>query len=236
MFRSLKIIILQLFLIFVVSSCNVYKLATGDFQEIQIKVDALEEKAIAGQEFKDEEKGFIRDLYGSLVFGGRLLGYKEAADMLERYLNASGESLRISEEIYIQNKKVEAAVQTIKKKINTDIRKGAVQEIYVSANITITHQENPRLFYFSNVFQLQAKPVKIEGRYCHIRWRVELTAKFPSYAEQKRLYGDNKYFRTPFVTNSKGQSFTIDDGLSHYLTILGMAKEFTYYAEWTTGI
>lgn len=231
----LIIIILLFFFTLCILSCTAYKLAAGDFSEIQRKVDLLEEKAIEKQEFTDEEKEFLKDLYNSLVFGGRLLGYKEAANMLEHYLNASGTPLRINEGIYLENKKVEQAMQKIKIRIKADILKKAVKHNYTSDTIVVEHKKNPRLFYFSNVFALQAKPIKIEKNYYIIKWKVELKAHFPSYSEQQQRYSDYKYFRTPFTTNSQGETFNIDDGLSHYLTRLGLAKEFIYYAEWTTG-
>jgi hypothetical protein len=232
----LFILILFLFYTLSASNCTAYKLATGDFSEIQHKVDLLEEKAIAKKQFTDDEKAFLKDLYGSLVFGGRLLGYKEAAHMLEHYLKASGTPLKIDESIYLENKKVRQALHKVRVCINNDILHRTLKSHYYSGTINIGYKENPRLFYFSNVFVLQAKPVKVAESYCSIRWRVELTAHFPSYDEQKQKFGSYHYFRTPFTTNSKGETFTIDDGLSHYLSTVGLAKEFIYYAEWVTGM
>lgn len=233
--KRLTAILLHSFCLLLILSCTAYKLASGDFKEIQGKVDILEQKAIEKQEFTREEKEFLEDLYGSIVFGGRLLGYKEAAAMLEHYLNASGKPLRIDEEIYLKTEKVKSVMRKMDAWIIADIKRNKLRDSYNSEQIIIEHKKNPRLFYFSNVFVLKAKPIKIRKNYYIIKWRVELRAHFPSYSEQQQRYGDYKYFRTPFTTNSQGETFNIDDGLSYYLTTLGLAKEFIYYAEWTTG-
>ncbi|MBN1799689.1 MAG: hypothetical protein JW822_14025 [Spirochaetales bacterium] len=234
--RNISVLVILVLLSALVMGCTAYKLATGDFSELQHRVDLLEQKAIEKQQFTHEEKEFLKDLYGSLVFGGRLLGYKEAANMLDRYLKASGAPLKIAESIYRENKKVQQVMQKITVCIKRDILQKTIKSSYTSEAIVVEHKENPRLFYFSNVFVLQAKPVKIAEDYYIVKWRVELTARFPSYDEQKQRYGVYKYFRTPFNTNSQGQIFTIDDGLSHYLCVVGLAKEFIYYAEWITDL
>lgn len=214
-------------------SCTTCKLASGDFTELQARVDSLEAKAVAKQEFSAEDKAFLRELYGSLVFGGRLLGYREAADMLDRYLAATGEPLRLDSKVYEQNAKVQDAMRALEAQIRKDHAAQRLRERYVSQNIGFSVNENARLFYFSNVFVLQALPREREDGSLQILFRVELPGRFNSYDEEMARFGRTGVFKTPFNTNAKGETFTIDDGLSQYLVVLGLAKEFIYYSEWT---
>ncbi|MBN2352277.1 MAG: hypothetical protein JXD23_06885 [Spirochaetales bacterium] len=218
------------------ASCTASKIASGDFAEIQARVDALEKKAIEKKEFSQDDKAFLKDLYSSLAFGGRFIGHNEAADMLERYLAGTGESLRLGSGAYEANAKVKAAMEKLKSRIRADAARGKVRDKYSSDRITVTVSEDARLFYFSNVFFVMAIPEKTaDGRY-RIRFRVDLTARFISYAEEKARYGKYGRVRTPFVKNDKGEVFTLDDGLSQYLTVIGLAKVFDYYSEWTVNL
>jgi hypothetical protein len=239
-FRTMKswirIFIVSVFFGSIMSSCTACQLASGDFKAIQDRVDALEQKAIKKEEFTADDKAFLSDLYSSLVFGGRVLGHREAADMLARYLEATGEPLRIDQGVYLENRKVQAAVAKLKARMAADLAAGRPRESYASPPITFSVKENPRLFYFSNVFVLRASPAAPEGGRRRVLFRVELEARFISYDEEKTRFGRYAVHRTPFNTNARGETFTIDDGLSQYLTVLGLAKEFVYFSEWTDAL
>ncbi len=216
------------------TTCTASKIASGDFAEIQTRVDALEKKAIGKKEFSEDDKAFLKDLYASLAFGGRIMGHREAADMLDRYLAATGEPLRLGSEAYEANAKVKAAVVKLASRIRADLSRRVARKKYLSDRIVVSISEDARLFYFSNVFFLQAFPDTADGDRPRIRFRVDLTSHFVSYDEEKKIYGRCGRVSTPFVTNGKGSTLTIDDGLSNYLTVIGLAKEFGYYSEWTS--
>jgi hypothetical protein len=215
------------------TACTASQLASGDFAEIQARVDVQEKKAIKKKEFSSDDKAFLKDLYASLAFGGRVIGHREAADMLERYLAATGEPLRLGSEAYQADPKVKAAVAKLEFRIRADAARSVVRKKYVSDRMNVSVSEDARLFYFSNVFFVQAFPEKNTGSHFRIRFRVDLTARFVSYDEEKALFGKCGIYRTPLMKNDKGETFTIDDGLSQYLTVLGLAKVFDYYSEWT---
>lgn len=215
------------------TACLASKIASGDFKEIQARVDILEKKAIDKKQFTNDDKAFLKDLYSSLAFGGRMIGHREAADMLDRYLAATGESLWFGSEAYEANPKVKAAMEKPKSRIRADYSRGALREKYATERIFVSVSEDARLFYFSDVFFLQARPEKTADNRLRIIFRVDLTAHFISYDEEKARYGGCGRVCTPFAKNGKGETFAIDDGLSQYLTVLGLAKEFGYYSEWT---
>lgn len=60
-------------------------------------------------------------------------------------------------------------------------------------------------------------------------WRVDDYWDYTSFEKQKQL-GRYDVTHLPLAGD---KVLKLPDGLSHYLTTLGLAKEFSYYSEWT---
>jgi hypothetical protein len=209
------------------------RIASGDIDGIQKKIDLLESRAIAGAAFSESEKAFLIDLYDALALGGRALGYSEASAMLRHYLHGNGEPLRVGSKAYSANPEVRAAMEALLSRVRDDRPRHGDRTIYSSPPLHIAPEEDPRLFYFSNIFTLEAMPEDGDADSFVVLFRVELTCRFPSYRDQERMFRDARHFHTPFPTPRRGKVLTIDDGLSQYLTVIGAAKEFQYTAEWS---
>jgi hypothetical protein len=227
-----------LFFILVPGTGTAIQIALGNIEEIQKKVDLLEEKAIAGETFSEGEKSFLTDLYDAIAFGGKLMGYAEASAMLSHYLHGNGTPLFVGAEAYTRNQKVKEAAVAVKERIKADINGGAFNKDrqYQSGKIVIDPAEDARLFYLSNIFYITARVnTDKTGRHV-ILFRVELEAKFISYDEMKKRFHDPKHFHTPFPTLQEGKVLALDDGLSHHLVTIGLAREYVYGTEWAEDL
>lgn len=99
----------------------------------------------------------------------------------------------------------------------------------------LTEQKNTRLKLANNrytlkniVSQISSSPLKVRTS-----WSVEDVWDYESYVEQART---NKNLITSLllVMNSSGSnvSLLLPDGLSQYLTVIGIADEFRYSSDW----
>jgi len=106
----------------------------------------------------------------------------------------------------------------------------------LDGGVLLAEQGNARLKNANNRFVLRSKstPVQVaKGAPDPIAittiWRVEDSWDYNSFAQQKKE-GRNDVTHLPLAG---GKVLKLPDGLSHYLTVEGLAKEFTHYAEWT---
>ena len=74
-------------------------LASGlGIDDVQARVDALEEKAIKGKGFTEADKAFLRDLYTCFAKGAKLtLILRQSGQLMDHYLSRTGEPLRIED-------------------------------------------------------------------------------------------------------------------------------------------
>ena len=230
--KKIFIIILS-FGILINSSCITFiKIASGNFDDIQNKIDQLEIKAINKENFTNEDKKFLKKLYSTISIGGFLSGYFEASIMLSRYIDNNGIELKVKAKPYLNNKKVINEVKSIEKQILDDYNNNRLLDKYTSNKIIINQKDDPGLFYLSNIFKIDAQIKNKENGIIIIKYNIRLRARFQSYDGQIKLFGNPQHFSTFFNRNKKGKNLNIDDGLSHYLTKIDLAKEFDYYSEW----
>jgi hypothetical protein len=88
----------------------------------------------------------------------------------------------------------------------------------------LAEQDNARLQNANNRFILTAKSWKSSDRSVFTRWSVDDRYEFEAFE------------RADFYTNiplSSSHVLRLPDGLSHYMTVLGIASEFVYTADWT---
>ncbi|RPJ07805.1 MAG: hypothetical protein EHM28_05995 [Spirochaetaceae bacterium] len=233
----LTIIILVLLLIpaiLLIRHMTAIRIAMGDIEEIQARIDLLEEKALTRKDFSADDKAFLSTIYDAFIFGGSVMGYGEASAMLARYMENTGKPLEVDSRAFRENSKVKTEVQALFNQIKSDfstIRSSSRE--YSSSRILIAPVDDPRLFYLANYFIVKAKPETAEPGKCTITFRVDLSCSFVSYQTQITRFGDPKRFHTPFPSLVPGKVLAVDDGLSQHLVTINMAKEFPYYAEWS---
>jgi len=222
------------------------------FEVLQKTVDYLTCKAKAAMPFTDQEKTFLKDFYSWIATGGAWTGLPEAALLLRYYLGCKGEKIKIDETMYLQSAIVRDASAAIKDYIReriaqkknfspvrtTDVaffqskfakglKKASGRSVYKSGLMMengglLADQSDNRLQKANNRFVLVANSTASEKTVQTV-WSVTDRYEFQPFSK-----GD-AFTNLPL---SSGQVLKLPDGLSFYLTILNLAKEFDYWSEW----
>ena len=186
-------------------------------------------------------------------WGGQYEGYKEAAQLANHYVNGSGNSssnpLLIHPEIYKTSAIIIATMAAMKKYIlekkgkrmtffdfkcdNVDFRSKPyakpltkmdyLTEGKMKANgVLAAAQNNIRLHKADGQFYLQALSVLLPNQCIKTTWRVDSLYDFEPFEKK------NFYTNIPLGNHT----LVLSDGLSEYMTKIGIAKAFWYRAEW----
>ena len=93
-----------------------FTLATGiGVDKLQSQVDQMEEKAIRGEKFTQQDKQFLNNLYTCFAKGGRLtFVLRQTSQMMFRYLSCSGEDLQTSPRIFVNSLPVQDQMASLK--------------------------------------------------------------------------------------------------------------------------
>jgi hypothetical protein len=226
----------------------------SDLNLMQKAIDYLTCKAKAKMPFTDDEKSFLKSLFEDLWYGGEYKGYYEAAKLVNHYVNGNGEKIRINATVYQTSIIVKDTSEAIKDYIRQLILQKADFGIVRSSDLgfrqsqqfkrvskafsgrsvelqghvlpdgnLLTEQSNKRLKNANNRFILVAQNSMIEAKAVSTRWRVDDKYEFDSF-EQSNYITD--------LSLSASLVLKLPDGLSQYMVVLGIAKEFEYWAEW----
>jgi hypothetical protein len=230
-----------------------------DFDALQSAIDYLTCKARARMTFTSEEKDFLTSVYESFFVGGMAKGYPEAANLAAHYINGKGKPLAVNPGVYQKSVIVSAACQAIKNYIrrlfgvqgfippvvSTHDRSflnsaesrtllasggrsaqthGYLKNHGKDRGYLLAEQMNERLQKANNRFVLAAHSFKLDAKLIRTRWSVDDRYEFEPFE------------KAGFVTNIELSSSCIlklPDGLSHYMTVLGIADAFDYSSEWS---
>jgi hypothetical protein len=188
-------------------------LATGiNVGALQVKVDALETKAVRGDSFSDEDKRFLQDLYQCFAKGGRLtIVLRQSGEMMGRYLACSGDL--------------------------ADSRTDALQKVYGSPDFYMGDPDFFESFVGLYFGRLDVRPVRSPDGLLVLSWRAEVPWKWPSYDSLAKGHG-NPHAQSFPLPNARsllqGSRYCLymDDGLGQHLELLGLAKPFLVFSEW----
>ena len=223
-------------------------------KEKQRVFDNTAAKVKNGETLTDKEKKELKKAYELIIFGGQQLGYKEAADLLSLYLNPKKaenyknekKPYKLKTDVYKNSVIGKYAMEEMKKHILADYdsasgaekeyssadllsptNRDPITEGYFSAKdrVLVAEQNNQRLKNMDNRFHLNASVKTNKKGEIEITWSVTSRWDFESY-EGKKYYTELSF------SKKRGQVLKIDDGLSQYLTKIGMAREFYYRCEW----
>ncbi len=223
---------------------------TESLQLLQNTIDYLTCKGKAGLDFTEDEKEFMKELFEAMWWGGKYLGYKEAATLANHYVNGGGKPIKLSPEVY----KTSVIVSDVCAAMKSFVRELYAQKKPIlslkstgaafrasqyakplmrgrrSANthgyllpegVLLAEQKNARLMKADNRFILQSSTSKTAIGFRTI-WQIESIYDFEPFSKN-------------YVTNlnmAPNVTLKIPDGLSEYLTKIGTAKVFKYYVEW----
>jgi hypothetical protein len=222
-------------------------------QVLQNAVDYLTCKAQAKLAFSSDDKEFLVEIFEGFWWGGRLKGWPEAAQLANHYVHGKAAKLQIKADVYQSSVIVRDAMTAMKDFIRKRIvarkpfssirsdnaefraspqfrqisrlagRSVAVQGYALVEGSLLAEQNNSRLKNTDNRFYLQAHSLLFSELNMHTRWRVDSHYDFESFE------------RADYYTNivlADGMILRVPDGLSHHMTVLGIAHDFPYGAEW----
>jgi hypothetical protein len=226
----------------------------SEFDALQGAIDYLTCKAKALIAFSSTDKEFLVELFEAFWWGGQLNQYPEAAALANHYVHGKGKPLRIEPAVY-QNSVIvkdtgsgmKAFIRnqlTAKKSVaqlrSTDHaftmspqgralskhggRNVDAQGYLVDGGVLLTEQSNARLKNTDNRFVLVAHISALGQGKMSTRWRVDSKYDFEPFAAAS-------YFTN--IPLAAGRVLRLPDGLSQYMTVLGIADEFAYWVEWT---
>ncbi|MDR2880373.1 MAG: hypothetical protein LBV29_00510 [Azoarcus sp.] len=227
---------------------------------MQNAVDYLTCKAKARMPFTEDEKHFLVELFEAFWWGGKVSGMPEAATLANHYVHGGGKTLRVNPDLYTTSVIVRDTMAAMKAFIKESHSKNIPVPILRSDDFKFrrsTHfatvskdkgqrcfktqghvqnddgallaeQFNKRLHYADNRFHLQAfsGPIddKTRRRMC-TRWRVDSIWDYEPFEAAHHISDIPMGF-------SREHILKIPDGLSQYMTVLGVAQVFKYWAEW----
>lgn len=232
-----------------------FSLGTGDVEEIQAEIDRLTRKARKKEAITDTEKDFLKSLYGWIAWGGLAKWYPEACQLLRHYLKGQGQTLQINADVYKNSVIVRYATSEMKKVVLDDIKKSGfirnegsfssvgllkptprslneqkIKGAIVDNGILLTEQNNKRLKNADNRYPLYMKSTIVSKNPLKIStfWEVKSLWDYDSFETQRK---NNKNLITELPLPS-GKVLMLPDGLSEYLTQIGIAQTFNYFANW----
>jgi len=220
------------------------------FNLLQNTIDYLTCKGKLGKVFTDNEKEFMKELFEALWWGGQYHSFKEAAILANHYVNGGGEVLNINSKVYTDSVIVSDAMSALKAHIKElsskkkpvsmikssdtsfldsiharSLKKGArsvIKQGYILSNgALLVEQSNQRLKNADHRFYLVVNTTK-NGNDFLSQWKVKSVYDFESF---------DKGFITD-IPLAKDFILKLPDGLSHYLTKIGVAKDFKYISRW----
>ncbi len=222
----------------------------NSFDLLQNTIDYLSCKARLKKSFTGDEKEFMRELFEAMWWGGKYLGYREAAKLANHYVNGEGKSLRINPDVYKKSIIVSDTMAALKgyikeqsannksiasiKTSNPDFRRSnyalslhrgkrsANRQGYMRNGSLLAEQSNTRLKNADHRFYLMVSTTKIDNHVFASRWRVKSIYDFEPF--EKNHITDIKL--------TKELVLKLPDGLSRYLDEIGMAKAFDYTSTW----
>lgn len=221
------------------------------FDFLQNTIDFLSCKGGLKKPFTDDEKEFMKELFEAMWWGGKYLGYREAAQLANHYVNGGGKSLRINPDVYKKsiivsdtmaalkayikerafNNKAIASIKTSNPEfLRSDYasplkrgRRSPIRQGYIRANgALLVEQSNLRLKNTDHRFYLSVNTTKGSNDIFMSRWGVNSVYDFEPFEK-------NDITDLPLA---KEFILKLPDGLSHYLTEIGIAKAFKYSASW----
>ncbi len=221
------------------------------FDLLQNTIDYLACKGKLGKKFSDDEKEFMKELFEAMWWGGNYRGYVEAAKLANHYVNGGGKSLRINSNVYKKSIIVSdtmialkayikersasnKAISSIKSKDPNFLRSDYASSLkrgkrspnrqgYIRHNgALLAEQSNLRLKNTDHRFYLSVNTTKDSNNVFTLRWSVNSIYDFEPFEK-------NDITDLPLT---KEFVLKLPDGLSHYLTEIGIAKAFKYSASW----
>lgn len=215
-------------------------MATGwNVGGLQQRVDTLEARAIAGDEFSEDDLRFLTDLYRCGVKIGELTGVAPTtAVLVDHWLDGRGADVRIDAELVRNSRPVRREMRKLREHIAWEAERFTqLPERYESFTFYMgdpSTLDGVASLYFGKLIVRPTTGADGEVAYS---WRAEIPWTWPTYDElfEKHAHYHAQNFALPNLSSvllDRGRALRIDDGLGGHLQELGLARPFLVYAEW----
>ncbi|MDR1423056.1 MAG: hypothetical protein LBI92_00355 [Azoarcus sp.] len=226
------------------------------FKLLDNTVKYLECKARAKMPFEEDEKEFMKELFEASWWGGLYKGYKEAGKLSNHYVNGHGADIQIDADVYKTSVIVKDTMDALKAYIRKlaegkqsrsfahlrsndtlflqsefarKLRSGRnvnMQGSLLEDGVLIAEQSNTRLKFADHRFHLSVSTSKASDKF-YSTWKVESLYDFQPFSNNEE---ENKRHITHLPLGHK--ELNLPDGLSQYMTEIGVAKAFNHVASW----
>jgi len=224
-------------------------LKNSHIKDIQQEIDIINKKLIRGEGLSQEETIFVQNIFNCLSLGGIVKHFTEASILINNYVKATGKTIELSPEVYRDSKVVQNAIKILVEHYSNlyksgQIREGSSGNIDVAKILTKRHfaggvnnegqilkggyllaeQRNLRLKNTDHRFKLEGT-YHISNGEIYFEWVVNSVYDFednPDHVTHIPIPGSNEVLKIP-------------DQLSHNMVKIGLAKEFRYFATWTSN-
>jgi hypothetical protein len=212
-------------------------LATGaGVEALQHRVDLIEERAIAKRPFSDDDKAFLRDLYGAMAEGAkRSVVLAQSGRLMERYLDRTGDPCELDARIFSRNSRVRREVERLASEMSAPTAERArtyrTPRFYMPDASSLDSVTG--LYWGTVEGTVRSRP---DGSIV-FHYRATVPWEWPSYEELRRRYG-TPHAETFPLPNARSALFgdryalRVENGLGEYLVRLGLARPFLAWAEW----
>ncbi len=214
-----------------------FTLATGIGRDgLQARVDAIEEKAVAGSPLDAAERALLDDLYRALATGGKLsIALGQTGRLMEHYLDGSGADFRLDPVIFTENATVQAAMSRLRVRAASSEGDGGAR--LSSPSFHMADPANSDSVYGLYWGTLHVTRTNAADGSTLLRWRAEVPWTWPSYATLTERHGSphSESFPIPSLRSlvrGERESLFIDNGLGERLTHEGLARPFLAFGEW----
>jgi hypothetical protein len=202
--------------------------------------------------FTDDEKEFMKELFEAFWWGGMYRRYFAAAKLANHYVHGEGATIIIDSSVYRNSAIVKDTMIAMKNFIRDRYQKNdritglrttdiAFRNSSYSYHLKRGRRNQQTLGCIWPDGALMAEQLNIALRkadhrfHLHVRTKFDNRGNFYSRWQVESIY-DFEPFSKGNITDlplSPKFSLKLPDGLSHYLTTIGVAKEFTHISEWS---
>lgn len=216
-----------------------FTLATGiGIEDLQNKVDHLENKAIQKKLFKKEEVIFLKDLFSTMSTGAKNSFFlTESGKLTSHYLDQSGSDYNLPERLFTKNNRVKKQMNILKNQFISDIKNNSAKKKYESKRFYMPDKSVPDSIYALYYGKIYLYPTTNKEGLVNMLWRANLPWYWPKYDYLKEKFDDYKAHRFSIpnlrsIFINKRHALRVDDGLGEYLVTLGIARPFLAYSTW----
>jgi hypothetical protein len=221
----------------------------SSYKLIQDALDHLSCKAKSKAQFEDSEKEFLIEMYEAFWWGGKFKGLPEAAKLANHYVNGGGRPTEVDSYVY-QNSPIVQKTQLAIKSYIEDIAGSSTFPLNISSKdlgfLNSKYAMPLRNMNFRTEGKLKPGGVLEAAQSDHRLHKTDAHfylssvtkragERFSTQWSVRSVYDFEPYEKHDYYTLLPLGDFEvrIDDGLSHYMTVLGIANAFTHTSKWS---